>query len=125
MKRFFLFFISLTLAFSLTTPPVSAQDIDGPNPAEAELAEHVPGELLVRFSPGMNSAQAADKMNEMGVTHKREIQGINVHLVLLPPGLSVEQAIVSAACPEWILPSRTISCILPKLPRRKSLINGD
>ncbi|HMD81624.1 MAG TPA: S8 family serine peptidase, partial [Anaerolineales bacterium] len=93
MKKLFLFTLSLVLVFSLSTPSVSAQDFGGSNPPATELAEHVPGELLVRFSPGMNSAQAATKMNEMGVTHKREIQGIGVQVIKLPPGLSVEQAL--------------------------------
>ena len=92
MKKFFLSTISLVLVFSLATPPVLAQDLDGSNPAGTEPAEHVPGELLVRFSPGMNSAQVANKMKEMNVAHKREIQGIQVHLVKLSPSLSVEQA---------------------------------
>jgi len=93
MKKFFLSTISLVLVFSLAAPSVLAQDIDGSNPALTELAEHVPGELLIRFSPGMNSAQVANKMKEMNVAHKREIEGIGVHLVKLPPGLSVEQAL--------------------------------
>src|SRR5262245_37992438 len=93
MKKILLSTISLALVFSLATSSVSAQDGDAGNPVPNELAEHVPGELLIRFSPGINSSQAADKMNEMGVTHKREIQGIGVHLVKLPPGLTVEEAI--------------------------------
>ena len=93
MKKILLSTLSLALVFSLTTSSVSAQDVGNSSSAGTELAEHVPGELLVRFSPGMNSAQAANKMNEMGVTHKREIEGIKVHLVKLPPGLSVEQAV--------------------------------
>ncbi|HZM25447.1 MAG TPA: S8 family peptidase [Anaerolineales bacterium] len=92
MKKILLSTISLALVFSLATSSVSAQDSGDSDSSKSELAEHVPGELLVRFSPGMNSAQAAEKMNEMGVTHKREIQGIGVQLVKLPPGLTVEQA---------------------------------
>ena len=93
MKRIILSTISLALVCSLAAPSVSAQGGGDPESVENELAEHVPGELLIRFSPGLNSSQAADRMNEMGVTHKREIQGIGVRLVKLPPGLSVEQAL--------------------------------
>src|SRR5574341_1355765 len=92
MKKIFLFSISLVLVFTLATPSVSAQEGNGSTPAGTELAEHVPGELLIRFSPGTSSSQAADKMNQMGVTHKREIKEIGVHVVKLPPGLSVEDA---------------------------------
>jgi thermitase len=56
---------------------------------EPDLDEHVPGELLIRFFPG---AQVENEMAAMGVTHKKEITGIGVQLVKLPPGLSVEQA---------------------------------
>jgi len=93
MKKILLSIISLALVFSLATPSVSAKDVGNSSPAVTELAEHVPGELLVRFSPGMNSAQVANKMKEMNLAHKREIEGIKVHLVKLPPGLSVEQAL--------------------------------
>ena len=93
MKKILLSTITLVLIFSLAASSVSAKAVVQPGPVKAEVAEHVPGELLVRFSAGMSSAQAANKMNEMGVTHKREIEGIGVHLVKLPPGLSVEQAV--------------------------------
>src|SRR3990172_4382205 len=93
MKKIFLSTISLVIILSLVTPSVSAQEIDVPSSAATELAEHVPGELLVRFSPRMDSAQVADQMADMGVTHKREIPAISVHLVKLPPGLSVERAV--------------------------------
>ena len=94
MRRIFLSALSLVLVFSLVTPSVSAQDQDGSNPAVTELAEHVPGELLVRFSPGLNTAQPAQEMAAMGLTHKREIQGLGIQVVKLPPGLSVEEAII-------------------------------
>ena len=93
MKKIFLSAISLVLVFSLATPTASAKVNDDPISPATELAEHVPGEMLVRFSPGMNSAQVSKKMAEMGVTRKREIKAIKVHLVKLPPGLSVEKAI--------------------------------
>jgi subtilisin family serine protease len=94
MKKIFLSTLSLLIVLSLATPSsVLAQDINDFQPAADELAEHVPGELLIRFYPGVNSAQAADMMSEMGVTHKRKIAAIGVHVVKLPPGLSVEQAI--------------------------------
>jgi hypothetical protein len=92
MKKILLSTLSLALVFSLVSSSVSAKAIDRADPPEPELAEHVPGELLIRFSPGVASAQAADRMNEMGVIHQREIDGIQVHLVKLPPGLTVEQA---------------------------------
>src|SRR3990172_947208 len=111
MKKIFLSTISLVIILSLVTPSVSAQEIDVPSSAATELAEHVPGELLIRFSPGMDSAQVANQMAGMGVTPKREIPAIGVHLVKLPPGFSVEAAVarfrrrpgVELAEPNYIL----------------------
>src|SRR5262245_41241744 len=93
MRRIVLSVINLALISSLAVSSVSAQGGDGPESSEAPLAEHVPGEVLIRFSPGVSSSQAADKLKEMDVTDKREIPVIGVHVVKLPPGLSVEDAI--------------------------------
>jgi len=93
MKKRLFSLIGLTLVFSLVAAPVLAQDVSSTNRPATELAEHVLGELLIRFSPGLDSAQRAEKMAAMGVSHAREISHIGVHLVKLPPGLSVEQAL--------------------------------
>src|SRR4030042_565482 len=85
--------ISLALVFSLFAAPVQAQDMRPSSSPVTAVAEHVPGEVLIRFSPGLDSAQRAEKMASMGVSHKREISDIGVQLVKLPPGLSVEQAL--------------------------------
>ncbi len=81
MKNKLFSLIGLTLVFSLVAAPVLAQDMSATNSPATELAEHVPGELLIRFSPGLDSAQRAEKMAAMGVSHKREISDIGVHLV--------------------------------------------
>ena len=61
MKKILLSTLNLLIVLSLATPSsVLAQDINDFNPRRTELAEHVPGELLIRFYPGVNSAQAAE-----------------------------------------------------------------
>jgi thermitase len=92
MKKILLSTLSLVVIFTLMIPAMPARADNRYDPPVTELAEHVPGELLVRFSPGLGSAKSAEKMNEMGVTHKKDIPDLDVHLVKLPPGLSVEQA---------------------------------
>jgi subtilisin family serine protease len=92
MKRKHLLSIILIIALSISATGGMAKSASKKQPEATELAEHVPGEILIRFSPGVNSAQAVDHMSDMGVTHKREISAIGVHLVKLPPGLSVEKA---------------------------------
>jgi thermitase len=93
MDKKFIFVVCVVLIFSVVATGAFAQN---PNLSEANrspLADHVPGEILIRFSAGMNAAQAANKMAELGVTQKRAIPAIKVLLVKLPPGLSVEEAI--------------------------------
>ncbi len=89
--------IGFILVFSLLAQPVMAQDLGVANLPETPLAEHVPGELLVRFSPGLDAVQQVESMAGMGVTPKREISPIGIHLVTLPSGTSVEQALARFA----------------------------
>jgi PKD repeat protein len=93
MDKKFIFVVCIVLILSIVGTGALAQNPIPQETNSSTLPDHVPGELLIRFSPGMNSAQAANKMAEFGLTHKREIPAIRVHLVKLPPGLSVEQAI--------------------------------
>ena len=92
MLRRILFTIGLVVVLLTNASAGLAKNPSPDQPKNPALAEHVPGEILIRFSPGVNSAQAVDHMSDMGVTHKREISAIGVHLVKLPPGLSVEKA---------------------------------
>ena len=85
--------ISLVIALLVSTTGGLAQG-SAPQPAETpDLAEHIPGELLISFNPGMKSAQAVQRMQELGLEHVKEIRPLKVHLVKLPPGLSVEKAL--------------------------------
>jgi thermitase len=92
VNKILLIFCLVTIIFF----PVSSTRAQSPIKSEKNgegLAPHVPGELLIRFTPGVSSAQAYSKMAAMGLEHRREIPAINVHLVKLPLGLSVEKAI--------------------------------
>jgi hypothetical protein len=52
----------------------------------------VPGQLLVKFKPGVTAAQIAEFNQTTGATPKQQIEGIDVWLLQLPPNLSVEEA---------------------------------
>ncbi len=71
----------LTLVFSIIASPVLAYDLNHTDTPPAALAEHVPGELLIRFSPSLDSTQRAAKMSDLGVSPKREIPHLGVSLV--------------------------------------------
>jgi hypothetical protein len=93
MKKKVFLAVSLILILTLSTPGALAQDLDLPQTESADLAEHVPGEILIGFNPWVNSAQARIKLAEHDLQSKRHIPALNAHLVKLPPGLSVEKAI--------------------------------
>ena len=63
--------LSILLLLSFIVSSAKAQNPQLEPSEDNELAAHVPEELLIRFSPGMSSSQAADHMAEMGVIHKR------------------------------------------------------
>jgi len=90
MFRRFLFTIGMVVILLTNSSAGIAKKPSPDQTKKPDLPEHIPGELLIRFKPGVDSAQ---KMNEHGLEHKKEIKPIGVHLVKLPPGLSVEQAV--------------------------------
>ena len=80
----------------LTFFPATSTLAQSPTQSEKKLEElppHVPGEVLIRFTPGITPPQAANRMAEMGVVHKKTLPAIGVQLVALPQGLSVQQAV--------------------------------
>jgi thermitase len=92
MKRKHLLTIILIIVFSLSATGGLAQSASKKQPEAPELPEHIPGELLIRFSPGMNAPQVANEMAQMGLVHRKTLPGIGVQLVSLPPGLTVQGA---------------------------------
>lgn len=61
--------------------------------ANAQTYDYVPGEVLVKFDSANTQARSAAARALPGASLKREIGGIGVALVQLPPGVSVPQAI--------------------------------
>jgi PKD repeat protein len=85
--------ICIGLIIALTSTGALAQNPQPQLSKVDELAEHVPGEVLIRFSPWVNSTQATIQMEQMKLKLKRDIPALEVKLVKLPPGLSVEDAL--------------------------------
>ena len=61
--------------------------------ASGQAQEFVPGEVLVKFTATGSQARAVAAGALLGASVKREIGGIGVALVQLPPGVSVQQAV--------------------------------
>jgi thermitase len=61
--------------------------------ATAQVQEYVPGEVLVKFAATSSQARASAASALLGATVKREIEGIGVSSIRLPPGVSVPQAV--------------------------------
>ncbi len=59
-------------------------------PLEGEFA---PGELLIRFRPGVGLQRVEQILGERGALRIRAIEVLDVHVLQLPPGLSVEKAV--------------------------------
>lgn len=57
------------------------------------LAEHVPGEIVVRFGPRVSRKSADAVLKEAGAREKDSIPQLGISLVALPPGKSVAAAI--------------------------------
>ena len=83
----------IMLIISFLAPAALAQSPGPPPGQQAELAPHVPGEVLVKFQPWVNSAQAEQHLAALNLQVKRQIPALGVKLVKLPPGLSVEEAL--------------------------------
>ncbi|UCD99627.1 MAG: hypothetical protein JSV42_02545, partial [Chloroflexota bacterium] len=93
MKKRVLLTISLVVILLSSTTGGLAQGSTTSQANPAVLPEHVPGEMLVKFRPWVNAAQAAQKMDAMDLEPVNEIRPLGVQLVKLPPGLSVERAL--------------------------------
>jgi len=85
--------VCILLITSFIAPSALAQTPDPPGQANKELAPHAPGEVLVKFQPWVNSAQAAQHLAALNLKVKRTIPALGVKLVKLPPGLTVEEAL--------------------------------
>jgi PKD repeat protein len=93
MDKKLIILVCLVLISSLTVTSAFAQNPESPNTNGEDLADHVPGEVLIRFNPWINSSQAALQMEQLDLKLKREVPVLGVKLVKLPPGLSVEEAL--------------------------------
>ena len=91
--------LAIALAFTLGTWPAYAAP-DGPAPVSAgsaAMAEHVPGQVLVKFKSGVGSKLKSAAKSEAGATTTLKSidldKGEPVQLLSLRPGVAVEEAV--------------------------------
>jgi thermitase len=93
MYKKFISAVCLVLLSSFLGNGIQAQGLDFPDTEAPKLPEHMPGEILIRFQPWLNSKQTSLQMEKFDLISVREIPPLGVHLVKLPPGQTVEQAV--------------------------------
>jgi hypothetical protein len=73
--------------------------IASPNPAASPSSQqagaYLPGEMMVKFKPGVTAADIAFLNQNMGVSQISRIAGIDVYRLRLPQGLLVPEAVAS------------------------------
>ena len=93
MTRKILAVSALVLFLLLVAVGVSAQDLDPRAGAPSLEGTFAPDQLLIRFRSSVTNRSANRVLARRSVSHIRRIKGIDVEVVRLPPGLSVEQAV--------------------------------
>jgi subtilisin family serine protease len=81
------------LALILVYAGAAAQQVDQVAGSTAPSATFAPGELLVRFQPSVAARRVDQILTERDVARSRRIRALDVDVLQLPPGLSVERAV--------------------------------
>lgn len=99
----FLTLLAIGLLQAATPTPASAQDgveppegVSGPAAASEKAPgppEYVPEQLLVRFRGNIPPGQAAKAMADEGAVPLKYLEALDVYLLRVPPGLTVEKAV--------------------------------
>ena len=92
MRRKAIFGILAISATLLLTASAGADDLDPLEPAAPPQTEFAPGQLLIRFLPTVSPGRADEILAERGAAQIRSVAALDVRVLRLPPGLSVERA---------------------------------
>ena len=93
MTKKILIVIGLLLTFSALYVSAAAQDLDPGGETAYNGHEIAPDQLLVRFKPHVNSERVGRILGKRAVSLTRRIRALDVHVLRLPPGMSVEQGL--------------------------------
>jgi len=103
--KFFRTLLCLAFALGMTLAAGQAQAQDEASvelqPAEI-IGEYAPGELLVKFKPGMPSNRIEETERDLGVYHLRTIPRIDVRLMGIPEGKSVPEMVDAFRKSPWV-----------------------
>ena len=81
------------LALILVYAETAAQHVDQDADSTTSSATFAPDELLVHFRPTVAARRVEQILNEHGAARSRRIGALDVDVLRLPPGLSVERAV--------------------------------
>jgi len=84
--------ILLGMALPAAAEPARQPPLPTPQP-DPTSAPFAPGEILVRFRPGVTASQQAQIRDQNGVALRRTVRELEIQVLGLPPGLSVERAV--------------------------------
>jgi len=92
--------VALSLGLTASAPAASASPQHSPAPGQLAVPpdppsgpDFVPDELLIRFQPSAAAQRVERLLSERGVARARQVPALNIHVLRLPPGLSVEKAV--------------------------------
>jgi thermitase len=103
--KFFGILLCLALALGMTLAAGQAQAQDEASvelqPAEI-IGEYAPGELLVKFKPGISSSKIEETQRSLGVSLLRTIPRIDVRVMAIPEGKSVPEMVDAFSKIPWV-----------------------
>lgn len=101
MRRLFLLAATVTMILGTLSSPDTVRGQDSVEPSSAACqrpeavaaADYVPGQVVVAFKKGVNSLRRGQIMASKQAKAVRRIPSLDVVVIELPPGLSVEQGV--------------------------------
>jgi len=112
--------IVFVLALLILTLPVALAQDPGVPPARPSIAptvQFVPGELLVKFQPGIAKAELEGLLAAEGLAEKGQLAALDVHLLAVPAGQELTLAKTLAANPlvTYAEPNYLVDVAIPAL----------
>ena len=106
MKKLFIFIVSICLQFFSFAHAFS--DEPGRTKGSAKKPDCIPGELIVKYKPGVVRKTASELTNRLGISTLKKIKFINADHIRLPSHMTVDEALTiyrNNPDVEWVEPN--------------------